>query len=65
MFELLMAGANNMAGKKLRIGLVGYGFMGRTHSNAFHQAQRFFDLDYTPELVAVCEIGRASCRERV
>ena len=43
-----------MAGKKLRIGLVGYGFMGRTHSNAFQQAQRFFDLDYTPELVAVC-----------
>lgn len=43
-----------MAGKKLRIGLIGYGFMGRTHSNAFHQAGRFFDLDYAPELVAVC-----------
>jgi predicted dehydrogenase len=49
-----------MAGKKLRIGLVGYGFMGRTHSNAFHQAQRFFDLDYIPELVAVCGREKAN-----
>ena len=49
-----------MAGKKLRIGLIGYGFMGRTHSNAFHQAGRFFDLDYTPELVAVCGRDKAS-----
>ena len=30
--------------KNLNIGLVGYGFMGRTHSNAFLQAPRFFDL---------------------
>ena len=30
--------------KTLNIGLVGYGFMGRTHSNAFLQAPRFFDL---------------------
>ncbi|MGI9354595.1 MAG: Gfo/Idh/MocA family protein [Rhizobiaceae bacterium] len=43
-----------MAGKKLRIGLVGYGFMGRVHSNAFLQAPRYFDLGYEPELVAVC-----------
>ena len=32
--------------KTLNIGLVGYGFMGRTHSNAFLQAPRFFDLPY-------------------
>jgi predicted dehydrogenase len=38
----------------LNIGLVGYGFMGRTHSNAFHQAPRFFDLPYRPVLKAVC-----------
>ena len=30
--------------KTLNIGLVGYGFMGRTHSNAFLQAPHFFDL---------------------
>src|SRR5690349_18385666 len=40
--------------KNLNIGLVGYGFMGRTHSNAFHQAPRFFDLQYTPVLKALC-----------
>ena len=43
-----------MAKKKLRIGLVGYGFMGRAHSNAFLQAPRFFDLPYVPVLQAVC-----------
>ena len=40
--------------KPLNIGLVGYGFMGRTHSNAFRQAPKFFDLPYTPVLKAVC-----------
>jgi myo-inositol 2-dehydrogenase/D-chiro-inositol 1-dehydrogenase len=39
---------------KLNIGLVGYGFMGRTHSNAFLQAPRFFDVPYEPVLKAVC-----------
>jgi predicted dehydrogenase len=43
-----------MAKKTLNVGLVGYGFMGRTHSNAFLQAPRFFDLPYTPVLKAVC-----------
>src|SRR3954469_24973263 len=40
--------------KKLNIGLVGCGFMGRTHSNAFLQAPRFFDVPYEPVLKAVC-----------
>jgi predicted dehydrogenase len=40
--------------KTLNIGLVGYGFMGRTHSNAFLQAPRFFDLAYRPVLKAIC-----------
>jgi predicted dehydrogenase len=43
-----------MTKKKLNIGLVGYGFMGRTHSNAFRQAPRFFDLPYEPVLKAIC-----------
>ena len=42
------------ATKTLAIGLVGYGFMGRTHSNAFLQAGHFFDLPYQPVLRAVC-----------
>ena len=44
-----------MADKEtLHIGMVGYGFMGRTHSNAFLQAGRFFDLPYRPVLQSVC-----------
>ena len=44
-----------MAAKKpLNIGLVGYGFMGRTHSNGYKRANDFFDLDYRPVLKAVC-----------
>jgi myo-inositol 2-dehydrogenase/D-chiro-inositol 1-dehydrogenase len=39
--------------KTLNVGLVGYGFMGRTHSNAFLQAPRFFDLPCKPVLKAV------------
>ncbi len=42
------------AKKPLNIGLVGYGFMGRAHSNAFLQAPRFFETDYQPILKAVC-----------
>jgi myo-inositol 2-dehydrogenase/D-chiro-inositol 1-dehydrogenase len=47
--------------KNLNIGLVGYGFMGRTHSNAFLQAPRYFDLPYRPVLKAVA----ARNKERV
>ncbi len=43
-----------MAKKSLNLGLVGYGFMGRAHSNAFLQANRFFDLPYQVVLKAVC-----------
>jgi myo-inositol 2-dehydrogenase/D-chiro-inositol 1-dehydrogenase len=49
-----MAGAiEGMSGKPLRIGLVGYGFMGRTHSNAYQQVNHFFESPYRPELTAV------------
>jgi predicted dehydrogenase len=40
--------------KNLNVGLVGYGFMGRTHSNAFLQAPRYFELPCRPVLKAVC-----------
>src|SRR5690349_11207056 len=40
--------------KKLNIGLIGYGFMGRAHSNAFRKVSNFFDLEYEPVLKAVC-----------
>jgi predicted dehydrogenase len=45
-----------MATKKtINIGLVGGGFMGRTHSNGYNRIPNFFpELEYTPVLKAVC-----------
>ncbi|MCC6291760.1 MAG: Gfo/Idh/MocA family oxidoreductase [Bryobacterales bacterium] len=43
-----------MSKKKLNVGIIGYGFMGRTHSNAFRTVNNFFDLEYEPVLKAVC-----------
>lgn len=43
-----------MEKKNLNIGLVGYGFMGRTHSNAYSKVNHFFDLTYRPILKAIC-----------
>ncbi|RFS17368.1 Gfo/Idh/MocA family protein [Emticicia sp. C21] len=41
--------------KQLRIGLIGTGFMGRTHSNGYNRVPNFFpELEYTPVLKAVC-----------
>jgi predicted dehydrogenase len=40
--------------KSLNVGLVGYGFMGRTHSNAYKRVNDFFDVPYRPVLKAVC-----------
>lgn len=40
--------------KPLNIGMIGYGFMGRAHSNAYSQVSHFFDLPYHPVLKAVC-----------
>jgi myo-inositol 2-dehydrogenase/D-chiro-inositol 1-dehydrogenase len=40
--------------KKLNIGVVGCGFMGRTHSNAFRTVPNFFDVPYEPVLKKIC-----------
>ena len=40
--------------KPLNIGMIGYGFMGKAHSNAYATVSNFFDLEYTPVLKAVC-----------
>ncbi len=37
----------------LRVGMVGYAFMGAVHSHAWRTAHRFFDLPLTPELTAL------------
>ncbi len=38
----------------LNIGMIGYGFMGRAHSNAYNRVSNFFDLEYHPVLKAAC-----------
>jgi predicted dehydrogenase len=40
--------------KTLNVGLIGYGFMGRAHANAWSQAGHFFDLPYEPVLKVAC-----------
>jgi len=48
--------------RQLRVGLVGYGFMGRAHSNAYRQVNRFFDLETEPVLKAACARDEAKLR---
>ena len=40
--------------KKINVGMVGYGFMGRTHSNAFLKVSNIFDLPFQPVLKTIC-----------
>jgi len=39
---------------EIGVGLVGYKFMGRAHSNAYRQVARFFDVDPEPVMRAIC-----------
>jgi predicted dehydrogenase len=50
------------SGKPLNVGLVGYGFMGRTHSNAFGKVAQFFDVERRPMLKAVCGRNEAGVK---
>lgn len=40
--------------KPLNVGMIGYGFMGRAHSNAYRKVNNFFPLEHQPVLKAVC-----------
>lgn len=40
--------------KPLNIGMIGYGFMGRAHSNAYRKVGNFFKLTRQPVLKAAC-----------
>jgi predicted dehydrogenase len=39
---------------ELRVGMIGYGFMGRAHSNAYKRLTDFFPVQHRPVLKAVC-----------
>ncbi len=49
--------------KQLRIGVLGCGFMGRAHSNAWLQVPHFFDVEHQPVL-KVC-YGREEDRDKL
>ncbi|MCX5676985.1 MAG: Gfo/Idh/MocA family oxidoreductase [Planctomycetota bacterium] len=51
-----------MAQKPLNVGLIGYGFMGRTHSNAYRKVTHFFDVEYQPNLKVVCGLVEAEAK---
>ncbi len=43
-----------IARRTLQVGLIGHGFMGRAHSNAWRQAPRFFPLSAEVRLRTIC-----------
>ena len=46
--------------KTFRVGMIGYRFMGRAHSNAWRQAPRFFPLKGNIELHTICGRNHAN-----
>ncbi len=46
----------------LNIGMIGYGFMGRAHSNAYRQVSQFFQRKYRPVLKACCARNEAKIK---
>ena len=48
---------------EIGVGLVGYKFMGRAHSNAYRQLPRFFDVDPAPRMVAIAGRDEAGVKE--
>jgi predicted dehydrogenase len=51
------------AKREFRIGLAGYGFMGRAHTNAYKRVNDFFPLALRPVLKAVCGRNREKVEE--
>jgi predicted dehydrogenase len=45
--------------QELNIAMIGHGFMGRAHSNAFQQVGHFFDTPYKLRLKVICGRDRA------
>lgn len=48
--------------RTLAVGLVGYAFMGKAHSNAWRQAPRFFDLPADVRMKAICGRNAAALK---
>ena len=48
--------------KKMNVGLIGCGFMGRVHSNAYRKLGQFFDHEHEMVLKAVCDSNEKKVR---
>src|SRR5215813_3604695 len=48
--------------RKLNIAMIGYGFMGRAHSNAWRQVRAFFAVPYEPVLKVICGRNEAAVK---
>ena len=49
--------------RTLAVGLIGYNFMGKAHSNAWRQAPRFFNLPVNLRLKTICGRNRAAVKK--
>ena len=49
--------------KELRVGLIGCGFMGRTHSNAYRRLNNFFPVEHRAVLKAICDVNEAKAQK--
>ena len=47
----------------LSVGLIGYQFMGKAHSNAWRQAPRFLDLPAEVRMKTICGRNRAAVKK--
>ena len=52
-----------MEKRKVNVGLVGYKFMGKAHSNAYMNVAKFFDMDAVPVMKAICGRDREGVKE--
>ncbi len=49
--------------KQLRVGMIGYKFMGKAHSNAYRSLPMFFPKALKPEMVAICGRNASAVQE--
>jgi len=49
--------------KELNVALVGGGFMGKAHSNAWHNAGHFFELKAQPVMKVICDQNEAAAKQ--
>ncbi|WP_456287695.1 Gfo/Idh/MocA family oxidoreductase [Paenibacillus sp. AK002] len=49
--------------KQLRVGMIGYKFMGKAHSNSYRSLPMFFPKALKPEMVAICGRNASAVQE--